>query len=184
MSTTTVTGTTLQGVPLLAGADADALDELAADARPVRVLAGDWVLREGDAADDLFVVVRGRLRVVATTGGEERTLRVLGPGAAIGELALLTGAARSASVQAVRDSTLLRLPRGPFVDLLGRDAWFAAAMANNPGARRSFSLVVFDNTGTPVRKFFVSNGIPTEMTHQNDRFQIVLAAEAIQRVAP
>ena len=129
MSTTTVTGTTLQGVPLLAGADADALDELAADARPVRVLAGDWVLREGDAADDLFVVVRGRLRVVATTGGEERTLRVLGPGAAIGELALLTGAARSASVQAVRDSTLLRLPRGPFVDLLGRDAWFAAAVA-------------------------------------------------------
>ena len=129
MSTTTVTGATLQGVPLLAGADADALDELAADATPVRVLAGDWILREGDAADDLFVVVRGRLRVVATPGLEEHTLRVLGPGAAIGELALLTGSARSASVQAVRDSTLLRLPRGPFVDLLGRDACFAAAVA-------------------------------------------------------
>ena len=129
MSTTTVTGATLQDVPLLAGADADALEQLAADATPVRVLAGDWLLREGEAAEDLFVVVRGRLRVVAGAGGEERTLRVLGPGAAIGELALLTGAPRSASVQAVRDSTLLRLPRGPFVDLLGRDAWFAAAVA-------------------------------------------------------
>ena len=120
----------LAEVPLLAGADADALEALAADGKPIRVLAGDWLLREGDAAEDLFVVVRGRLRVVTTTGeGEQRTLRILGPGAAIGELALLTGAPRSASVQAVRDSTLLRLPRGPFVDLLGRDAWFAAAVA-------------------------------------------------------
>ena len=129
MSTTHVTGATLAGVPLLSGADADALDDLAADARPIRVLAGDWLLREGDAADDLFVVVRGRLRVVTHASGDERTLRVLGPGAAIGELALLTGAPRSASVQAVRDSTLLRLPRGPFVELLARDGAFAAAVA-------------------------------------------------------
>ena len=129
MSTTHVTGATLAEVPLLAGADPDALEDLAADAKPIRVLAGDWLLREGDAADDLFVVVRGRLRVVANANGGERTLRILGPGAAIGELALLTGAPRSASVQAVRDSTLLRLPRGPFVDLLGRDAWFATAVA-------------------------------------------------------
>ena len=73
---------------------------------------------------------------------------------------------------------------GPTGSSLGFDAWFAAAMANDPGARRSFSLVVFNNTGTPVRRFFVANGIPTEMTHQNDRFQIVLAADGIQRVAP
>ena len=129
MSTTHVTGATLAGVPLLSGADAASLDDLAADARPIRVLAGDWLLREGDAAEDLFVVVRGRLRVVTRGTGEERTLRVLGPGAAIGELALLTGELRSASVQAVRDSTLLRLPRGPFEELLARDAGFAAAVA-------------------------------------------------------
>ncbi len=73
---------------------------------------------------------------------------------------------------------------GPTGSSLDFDAWFAAAMANDPGARRSFSLVVFNNTGTPVRQFFVANGIPTEMTHQNDRFQIVLAADRIQRVAP
>jgi hypothetical protein len=64
------------------------------------------------------------------------------------------------------------------------DAWFAVAMANGPAARRDFTLVVLNNTGTPVRRFFVANAIPTEMTHQNDRFQIVLAADRIQRVAP
>ncbi len=73
---------------------------------------------------------------------------------------------------------------GPTGSSLEFDAWFAAAMANDPGAHRSFSLVVLNNTGTPVRRFFVANGIPTEMTYQNDRFQIVLAANGIQRVAP
>lgn len=73
---------------------------------------------------------------------------------------------------------------GPTGSSLAFDAWFATAMTNDPGARRNFSVVVSNNTGTPVRRFFVANGIPTEMTHQNDRFQIVLAAEGIQRVAP
>ena len=69
MSTTGVSVTTLAGVPLLAGADAEALEALAADAYPRRVLAGDWVIREGDEADDLFVVLRGRLRAVADAEG-------------------------------------------------------------------------------------------------------------------
>jgi predicted acylesterase/phospholipase RssA/CRP-like cAMP-binding protein len=120
-------------VPLLAGADANALEALAADAYPRRVLAGEWLIREGDEADDLYVVLRGRLRAVA--GADGRTLRVLGPGAAIGELALLTGSARSASVQAVRDSTLLQLGRGRFVDLMERDSSFAAAVARELAAQ-------------------------------------------------
>jgi NTE family protein len=129
MSTTGVSVSTLGGVPLFAGADREALEALAADAVPCRVLAGDWVLREGDEANDLFVVLRGRMRVATRGDGGERTLRVLGPGAAIGELALLTGAPRSASVQAVRDTTLLRLRRDSFVELIERDAAFASAVA-------------------------------------------------------
>ena len=73
---------------------------------------------------------------------------------------------------------------GPTGSSLEFDAWFAAAMANEAGARRSFDLVVLNNTGAPVRRFFVTNAIPTEMTYQNDRFQIVFAADGIQRVAP
>jgi len=120
-------------VPLLGGADAEALEALAADAYPRRVLAGEWLIREGDDAEDLYVVLRGRLRAVA--GADGRTLRVLGPGAAIGELALLTGSARSASVQAVRDSTLLQLGRGRFVELMERDSGFAAAVARELAAQ-------------------------------------------------
>ena len=52
------------------------------------------------------------------------------------------------------------------------------------GARKDFTLTVIDSAGTPIRKFFVNHGIPTEMTHQNDRFQLVLGADTIQRVSP
>jgi NTE family protein len=133
LSTTGISVSTLACVPLLAGADAEALEALAADAYPLRVLAGEWLIREGDEADDLYVVLRGRLRAVA--GAEGRTLRILGPGAAIGELALLTGSARSASVQAVRDSTLLQLGRGRFVELMELDPGFAAAVARELAAQ-------------------------------------------------
>ena len=139
MSTTGVSSSTLAGVPLLAGADAEALEALAADAYPRRVLAGEWLIREGDYAEDLYVVLRGRLRAVAGVDADRRTLRVLGPGAAIGELALLTGSVRSASVQAVRDSTLLQLGRGRFVELMERDPHFAAAVARELAAQLQLS---------------------------------------------
>jgi predicted acylesterase/phospholipase RssA len=129
MSTTDVSESTVAGVGLFAGAGSTALEALASDASPHHVLAGEWVLHEGDEAKELFVVLRGRLRVVSDLGGTARTLRVLGPGATIGELSLLTGAPRSASVQAVRDTTLLRVPRDSFVELVQRDAGFAASVA-------------------------------------------------------
>lgn len=84
---------------------------------------------------------------------------------------------------ATPDTCTVRLG-GPTGSSLEFDAWFAEAMADVPTARRDFSLIVSSSTGTPVRRFLVVNGIPTEMTHQNDRFEIVFAADEIQRVAP
>jgi hypothetical protein len=63
------------------------------------------------------------------------------------------------------------------------DSWFAAAMNGDITARKNFTLTVDDSAGAPIRRFFVSNGIPTEMTRQNDRFQLVFKADAILRVS-
>lgn len=95
--------------------------DLLAAAEPVRLSAQEWLFREGDAADRLFFVLSGRLRVVIERDGRLRVARLLGPGAAIGELAVLTGTERSASVQAVRDSELLEIEGERFLDLLARD---------------------------------------------------------------
>lgn len=105
------------GVDLLAGLPEGARRRLEEAARTVVVPAGSWVLREGDPPGSAYVVHRGRLEV--EVGGQ--LVREVGPGAVIGELALLTGEHRSAGVRARRDSTLLEVPRQAFEDLLTDD---------------------------------------------------------------
>jgi predicted acylesterase/phospholipase RssA/CRP-like cAMP-binding protein/MFS family permease len=103
------------GAGLSAVAGFDSLDDsslarLAAAADEVHVAAGEWLFHAGDPGDALYVVQRGRLRVLQ--GGV--VLRELTRGAALGELGLLTQSSRSADVLAVRDTTLLRLSKRRF----------------------------------------------------------------------
>ncbi|HEY3484359.1 MAG TPA: patatin-like phospholipase family protein, partial [Ilumatobacteraceae bacterium] len=76
---------------------------------------GTTLFEQGDAADSLWVITRGRLRLLlpASDGGES-LLRELGPDQTVGELALLTGDVRMGTVVAVRDSVLYRLGRDDF----------------------------------------------------------------------
>jgi NTE family protein len=116
-------------VPLFHRVDPASLAALARDATPCRVEAGRWLFREGDDADRLFIVLSGRLRIVVTREGEPRAVREIGPGVALGELALLTGSVRSAGAQAVRDSQLLQIARPSFDRLLESDPAFGHAVA-------------------------------------------------------
>ncbi|MDQ3121258.1 MAG: patatin-like phospholipase family protein [Actinomycetota bacterium] len=115
--------------PLFGLLPAHLQDELVAAAQPVRVSAREWLFHAGDAGDCLYVVVSGRMRVLAERDGRIAVLNTLGPGAVIGELALLTGAQRSASVQALRDTELLEIDGERFEELILRDAEFGAGLA-------------------------------------------------------
>lgn len=101
----------LAGAPLFGLLSRRLQDEIVGSAHPLRLPAQDWLFRQGEAGDRVYLVVSGRLRVVAESGDEARALSVLGPGAVLGELAVLTRAPRSASVQALRDTDLLELDR-------------------------------------------------------------------------
>ena len=107
----------LSDVPLLSGLPEASRHRLEAAARPMVVPAGTWLIREDDPPGSAYVVRRGRLEV--EVGG--RPVRELGPGDVLGELALLTGEARSAAVRARRDSTVVEVPRPAFEDLLATD---------------------------------------------------------------
>ena len=104
-------------------------DELVTIAAPIRLRAQEWLFLEGDVGDRLYVVLSGRLRVLVEDDDRQRVLRLLGPGAAIGELAVLTGTVRSASVQAVRDSELLEIDGAQFRELLQRNPELGLAVA-------------------------------------------------------
>ena len=104
----------LHRVPLLADVPGRTLAALAMRAREVRVAPGDVVIEQGAVEDHLFAVVEGRF--VARDG--ERTLRELGPGATVGELAALAPEPRSASVTALEDGLLLRIDKALLDELL------------------------------------------------------------------
>jgi signal transduction histidine kinase len=97
----------LRRLPLLAGLTDAQLGDLAAGARRRRYAAGAVIMVQGDAADGLYVLLRGRLEVTRRDGAEEVLLAVLRSGAFIGELALLGSGPRTATVRASRASELL-----------------------------------------------------------------------------
>jgi predicted acylesterase/phospholipase RssA/CRP-like cAMP-binding protein len=109
----------------------DDVEALAAAAEPQSLRARDWLFRAGDAADRLFVVVSGRLRVVVETDEGERVLRIVGPGALLGELGVLTESPRSASVQAIRDSTVAALDAERFLAALRSSPELGGAIATS-----------------------------------------------------
>jgi predicted acylesterase/phospholipase RssA/CRP-like cAMP-binding protein len=84
---------------------------------------GDWLFRQGEAADCLYLLARGRMQVwlEQANGPEprERLVAEINPGETIGEIGMLTGGARSASIRAVRNSLLLKMTSAAF-DRLAR----------------------------------------------------------------
>ena len=106
----TKTERTLGGIPLFRTLTKADLDRLETTCIWREYAAGQWVIdHEGDGTD-IFVVLRGHLRVVTATGGRETILRDLHDGEYFGELAALDSRPRSAGVLAVTTSTLACMP--------------------------------------------------------------------------
>jgi len=98
---------------------ADAVSAIGALAVWVSLRAGDQLVAQGDPAEDAFIVVSGRLRAVhRADGGPEVTLGEMAAGELVGEMALVAGSRRAASMYAVRDTHLVRLTRAAFEDLM------------------------------------------------------------------
>ena len=81
--------------------------------------AGEQVVRQGAAGDSMFVVVAGRVEVTLRgDGGAGTQLAVLGAGDYFGELSLMTGAPRSATVTTLEETRLVELDKAAFRELL------------------------------------------------------------------
>jgi CRP/FNR family transcriptional regulator, cyclic AMP receptor protein len=88
---------------------------LFATAKPVRLAAGDVLFRAGAVNDGCYRVEDGLLKVTMVSGaGAERILAFLGQGAIVGELSIIDGLPRSATVVAVRDAAVSLLSRADF----------------------------------------------------------------------
>jgi NTE family protein/lysophospholipid hydrolase len=100
------------------------LAEIAEEIEWCHVHGGGILFRQGDDGDALYMVVSGRLRVILERpdgGGIVRTLREVTRGETVGELALIVGEPRSATVVALRDTELGKISSQAFTRLLERE---------------------------------------------------------------
>lgn len=107
------------------------MDELTPDPRLLekfgrKFAAGDVLFREGDAANEAFLLQEGRVRLLKKVRTVERSLMVLKPGDLFGEAALTPGATRSVTAIALTDGVALALAEGTFRTLLASNTAIAA----------------------------------------------------------
>lgn len=109
-------------VALFAHCDPGQLQMLARAATVRKVPAGETILRESEPGDEFFVIAKGEVKVfVDSPDGREVVLSHLQAGEFFGEMALLEGETRSASVTATAESELVALSREDFFAALAGD---------------------------------------------------------------
>jgi small-conductance mechanosensitive channel len=126
----------LQGMELFAKLQPQELSALAADLRELPYAPGEALCRQGEAADSLYLLDQGQVSVRVASDGAEREVAQLGEGAFFGEMGLMTGEPRSATVMALTHVRGLRLDKAAFQRLLTRRPELAEAIAEVLAERR------------------------------------------------
>jgi CRP-like cAMP-binding protein/thioredoxin reductase len=107
-------------IPLFRGASEDQLREMFLSVEPREVAPGAVVVRQNDYTDSVFLVRAGEVEISMVPEGktEARRLARLGAGRFFGEMSLISGRRRNATVTAVEPSQLLEVPRKAMLKLL------------------------------------------------------------------
>jgi CRP/FNR family cyclic AMP-dependent transcriptional regulator len=137
----------LRDIGLFGGLDDESLDALTKELRASLFDPGALVMKEGDHAREMFVVLSGELEVVrhSTNGGEGR-VALLGPGNWVGEMSIIDPQPRSASVRALAPSILLVVTTEDLDRLYRRDM-------------KSYLLVVLNIARELARRLRVADGM-------------------------
>lgn len=113
------------------GLSLETLDAVAEAMEPQLLAGGEKLFSQGDPGDAAYVVLSGRVRIERESGGASHMVREAGRGELIGEFTMLTGAPRTATVRAVRQCELGRIPRDRFEALVRRHPSLALGMGRN-----------------------------------------------------
>jgi MFS family permease len=107
-------------LPIFTGVPAARLEATLGRLRSLPVSEGQTIIRQGDPADRFYIIESGTFTVTQQSAdGPARELRTMGPDEVFGELGLLSGSPRSATVTAASDGTLLELDGPDFLELVG-----------------------------------------------------------------
>ncbi len=122
----------LQEIPLFAGVPRRQVRKIASLTSESRFRPGTAIVKAGDRGSDFFVVLEGTASVVRPHGLPSISI---GPGSYFGEIALIDGDVRSATVLAETDVLCLRLSRAPFLRMLKQEPEIALALLRQLAGR-------------------------------------------------
>lgn len=126
----------LASVPFFAALPDDVRAILARDASLVRYGAGERVVSQGEAGDACYVVDEGELAVLVAHGADQQQVAVLRAGDLFGEMSLLTGEPRAATVRALGDARLVVVGSSSLRSALERAPDLATRLAEVVTLRR------------------------------------------------
>ncbi|HEX3888290.1 MAG TPA: cyclic nucleotide-binding domain-containing protein [Phenylobacterium sp.] len=144
------------------------LAEVLPEAQMIEVKPGQPIMSEGDEGDDLFIIRSGSMIVEKMVGGKPVFLSYVPAGSYSGEMALLDGGRRTATVKAAIRSQVVRLPGTPFRRLLAKKPALLKRMREEVANRRKVNAFVEeqkDNFGgvvdmySSVASFLIDQGI-------------------------
>jgi CRP-like cAMP-binding protein len=115
----------MTGLPLFKGYTAAGAQRLISKGTVEEHPPDEVLFKEGDAAEEVLLVLKGKLQVYVERQGHQLVLTDCGPGTILGELAVLCGIQRSASVRVLESSTVLRWDANAFRSLLLADAFLS-----------------------------------------------------------
>jgi predicted acylesterase/phospholipase RssA/CRP-like cAMP-binding protein len=115
---------------LFGGLDTSALHAFQEQVAWQHLSNGDVIFRQGDPADGMYIVVNGRLQIIATTPtGKEQLIGEVSPGETVGEFGLLTDKPRSATVYAIRETQVAKISASMFKHLIQEHPAFMGNVA-------------------------------------------------------
>jgi len=115
----------ITGFPLFQGFTVDGARMLLDSGEVKEFAAGEMVIKEGDEPTFVLLVLTGKLQVFVQRQRRDLILTDAAPGTILGELAVLCGIPRSASVRASEKSVVLQWSAQAFRSLLLRDGFFS-----------------------------------------------------------
>ena len=151
----------LEGTVLFSRLSDEERARLAERVRPAPFSAGEVITRQGAAAHWLYILTKGEAEVrIAAAHGEERKVADIKAPGFFGEMALMTGAAREATVVAKTDVECLRVDKDDFKDILEKRPEIAQQMSTVLAQRRVELMAVRDNldADAKTRKMVAERG--------------------------
>jgi len=171
---------TITRTSIFSGLSREDLARVAGKLDEVRVAAGTTIIRQGEPGDSLYVVQTGAVEVLhRDPAGDVERIAILGPRECFGEIAIFTGALRSASVVALVDTSLLRMSKEACEQLVAQCPPFSLHVCRLLGQRlveRGRELVtsrigrdvvmddLFAAQAPPVRRFLLRASVLDTLT--------------------